>query len=130
MTNPALKILALISLIFLTACQEKSAPSEQLVSFKKEISPILQTHCLKCHNPQGEGYKASGLNMDSYQALMSGTKYGPIIDPGNAIGSTLVRVINAKTDPAIAMPHGGMHLLTEQDRTSIARWIDQGAKDN
>lgn len=117
-------------LALVAACQEKSATNEQSISYKNDISPILQTHCLKCHNPQGEGYKTSGLNMESYQTLMSGTKYGPIIDPGNSIGSTLVRVINAKTDPAIAMPHGGLHLLTDENRSKIATWIDQGAMDN
>lgn len=130
MKNPTLIIAMTFSLIFTVACQDKSASDKQSLSFRNDISPILQKHCLKCHNPQGEGYKVSGLNMESYQTLMSGTKYGPIIEPGNAVGSTLVRVINAKTDPAIAMPHGEMHLLTEQDRTRIANWINQGAMDN
>lgn len=117
------------SLLLLTGCQEPTEP-QQIISYSKEVSPILQTHCLKCHNKEGEGYKASGLEMETYAALMAGTKYGPIIVPGNSIGSTLVRVINAKTDPSIAMPHGGMQLLTEHDRKIIADWIDQGAKDN
>lgn len=130
MKNPTLLAAMTFSLIFAVACQDKSADDKQSLSFRNDISPILQTHCLKCHNPQGEGYKVSGLNMESYQTLMSGTKYGPIIEPGNAVGSTLVRVINAKTDPAIAMPHGEMQLLTEQDRTRITNWINQGAMDN
>lgn len=130
MKIPALITTTIIALFFIIACEEKSATDEKAISYKHDISPILQTHCLKCHNPQGEGYKTSGLNMESYQTLMSGTKFGPIIEPGNAVGSTLVRVINAKTDPAIAMPHGGMHLLSEQERTRIANWINQGAMDN
>ena len=118
-----------ISLLPLLGCQESTEP-QQAVSYSQQVSPILQSHCLKCHNKEGEGYKVSGLNMETYASLMAGTKFGPIIDPGNSVGSTLVRVINAKTDPSIAMPHGGMQLLSEIDRKTIADWIDQGANDN
>lgn len=103
---------------------------EKSVSYKNDIAPILQANCLKCHNQQGEGFKKSGLNMETYASLMAGTKFGPVIEPGNSVGSTLVRVINAKTDPAIAMPHGGMQLIPEEDRKKITHWIDQGALNN
>lgn len=113
----------------LTSC-ENSTSSVPAVSFAGEVYPILQTHCLKCHNPEGDGYKASGLNMESHTSLMVGTKFGPVIVPGNSLSSTLVRVINGKADPSITMPHGGLQLLKEPEVKAIADWIDQGAKDN
>jgi uncharacterized membrane protein len=119
---------ALISLL-ITGC-ENSTTSANSISFARDVSPILQFHCLKCHNPEGDGYKASGLNMESYSSLMVGTKFGPVIEPGNSLSSTLVRVINGKADPAITMPHGGLQLLKEQEVKTIADWIDQGAKNN
>lgn len=61
---------------------------------------------------------------------MAGTKFGPIINPGNSLTSTLVILINGKADPAISMPHGSLHMLTEPERDTVALWIDQGAKDN
>ena len=121
-------VLTLVSLIE-TGCSNSSSPSDQ-ISYTKLVAPILHTHCLKCHNPEGDGYKVSGLNMESYAALMAGTKYGPVIVPGNSISSTLVRVINGKTDPAITMPHGGLQLLKKEEVSTITYWIDQGAKDN
>ena len=120
--------LALImSCTFLTAC-EKQPQDNGNISYTNQVAPILKNHCLKCHTNGGPGQEASGLNMDSYATLMAGTKFGPIIIPGDSVNSTLVRLINAKTDPAIAMPHGEMHLLTEKDRSTIATWIDQGAR--
>lgn len=119
----------LLLVVLLTACQDKTGSSEP-VSYAKQVTPILQTHCLKCHNKQGEGYKASGLSMETYSDLMAGTKFGPVIVPGNSISSTLVRVISGKADPAITMPHGGMQLMKNHEIKTIENWIDQGAKDN
>ena len=120
---------AAFTCLLLTGCENSSPPPES-VSFARDVSPILQTHCLKCHNLEGDGYKVSGLNMESYGTLMAGTKFGPVIVPGNSISSTLIRVINGKADPAITMPHGGLQLIKEQEVKKIAHWIDQGAKDN
>ena len=116
-------------LLLLTSCEEPSK-AVPLISYTQDVSPILQTHCLKCHNKNGEGYLKSGLNMESYASLMAGTKFGPIINPGNSLTSTLVILINGKADPAISMPHGSLHMLTEPEQDTVALWIDQGAKDN
>jgi len=125
---PYTTFILLLVLLF-TACDDKTSTSNS-VSYKTQVSPILQTHCLKCHNSNGEGYKASGLNMETYAGLMTGTKFGPVIVPGNSISSTLVRVISGKADPAITMPHGGMTIMKDQEIKTIEQWIDQGAKDN
>lgn len=119
----------LLLTLLLINCGEKTGSSDP-ISYSKQVAPILQTHCLKCHNSTGEGFKASGLNMESYAGLMAGTKFGPVIVPGNALSSTLVRLISGKADPAITMPHGEMHLMKDQEIKIIEHWIDQGAKDN
>jgi uncharacterized membrane protein len=120
---------AVATLLLLTSCKEPSR-AVPLVSYARDIKPVLSTHCLKCHNQQGEGYNKSGLNMESYTTLMAGTKYGPIIVPGNSLTSTLVILINGKADPTISMPHGSLQLLTEKNRKTIELWIDQGAIKN
>jgi len=129
MAPAKLKFTTAFFILLLTGCD--SAPqSIESVSYKGNVAPILQNHCLKCHNPEGDGYKSSGLNMETYASLMKGTKFGPVIVPGNSVSSTLVRLVNGKADPAITMPHGGMQLLQEQEIKTISSWIDQGAKDN
>jgi hypothetical protein len=35
------------------------------VSFKSDVDPILKARCLSCHSPGGEGYAASGFNVES-----------------------------------------------------------------
>src|SRR5664279_3057347 len=53
-------------------------------SFKEDVLPIFQVYCVACHHaPDGEGYTASGLDLTCYQGVMTGTKYGTMIVPGD-----------------------------------------------
>jgi hypothetical protein len=100
------------------------------VSFKKDVQPLLQASCLECHSKEGKGTQKSGLLLDSYEHLMQGTKYGPIVDPGQAVNSVLIQVVEGKQiDPSIAMPHGG-HRMSEASIKVLRDWVNQGAKNN
>jgi hypothetical protein len=126
-TKPA-GLISLALLGILTGCGE---PQEPVMSFASDIQPILENNCLKCHISGGQGEQASGLNMTSYEALMKGTRFGPIIEPGSSISSTLVRMIEGHTDKSIQMPHGkDSKPLDPADIAKIKKWIDQGAKNN
>jgi hypothetical protein len=103
--------------------------SNQEVSFHSDIQPILKSHCVECHSKGGIGFKKSGFRADSYQHVMQGTKYGPVIVPGSSTSSTLYRLIAGKTDPSIRMPYH-RDPLPEEKVELIATWIDQGAKNN
>ena len=116
-----------IIILFLTSCGDTATDQ---ISFSKQVMPILATHCLSCHTSEGEGFKKSGLNMENHELLMKGTKFGPVIVPGNAVSSSLVILIDGKADPTIKMPHGSLQMIPEQDRTTIKKWIQQGAKNN
>ncbi len=102
---------------------------EQEVSFKKDIKPILQERCVPCHKPGGAGYVASGLSMESYDNLMKGTKFGPVIIPGYSFSSTLQILVEHKADSSINMPKQLPRLPQEQVEL-IGKWINQGAKNN
>ena len=99
------------------------------VSFRLDVLPILQNHCVKCHNPNGPGYKVSGLDLRSYESMMRGTKHGKIIIPGNPFTSNLMVLIEGRADPSIRMPHNERPLLKQQIEI-LSDWIKQGAKDN
>jgi len=47
--------------------------------------------------------------------------------PGSSVSSTLYRLVSGKADPSIRMPHG-QAALSDTDVSTIATWIDQGAK--
>jgi hypothetical protein len=107
----------------LAACSQKE------VSFSRDVQPILNENCRECHTPGGAGFQASGLDVTSYQALMKGGKYGPLVIPGDAFTSTLNMLVEGRADPSLQMPHNRKK-LSDQDIQILKDWVDQGAKNN
>ena len=111
---------------------------EKPVSFEKDIQPILKQNCLQCHDGKGEGSTASGFSVQSYDSVMKGTKFGPVVVPGSAVASTLYRIVTRDVDPSIQMPpqheeslaEGRGRPLNDSEIRNIELWIDQGAKNN
>jgi len=100
------------------------------VSFREDVLPVFVGRCISCHSaPNGEGYLASGLDLTSYRGVMAGTRYGPMVIPGDPDNSNLMRLLDWKASAALRMPHGRKQ-LSSCDRTAIRDWIRQGAKDN
>ena len=112
----------LVPLGLMAACSR--APS-----FQADVYPIFQKNCRACHYADGKGYEASGFSVASYETIMKGTKFGPVIVPGSSIDSSLMRLIDHQADPAIRMPHN-MEKLPEDKIDVIRRWIDAGAKND
>lgn len=114
------------------------AGCEKPVSYSKDIRPILVANCLQCHDGKGEGSTASGFSVESYDSLIRGTKFGPVVVPGSAISSTLYLIVTDKVDPKIQMPprhqeslaQGRGKSLHEVQVKNIELWIDQGARNN
>lgn len=119
-----------LALFSLPALAEKPAHVEKEISFKTDIRPVLDDYCMSCHVPGGKGFEKSGLDMRSYQSLMKGTKFGPIIKPGNSYDSTLIVLVEGRADPSISMPYGVKGSLSKDKIALLRKWIDQGAKNN
>ncbi len=111
-------------LLVMLACSEQS-----VVSFSQDVKPILDKNCIACHRSGGEGEIASGLNMSSYEGLMKGTKFGPMVIAGDVEGSNLLVLIEGRADPSIRMPHGKKP-ISKADIQTIRLWIEQGARNN
>ena len=103
---------------------------EPAVSFSQDVQPIINQHCIQCHQEGGMGEVASGLNMASYEGLMKGTDAGPMIIVGDIEGSNILVLMEGRADPSIRMPHGKNAPVPKQDIQTIKLWIGQGAKNN
>ena len=100
------------------------------MSFKDDVLPIFKLYCTSCHTPpDGVGFKASGLDLTSYKGVMAGTKYGPMIVPGEPQNSNLMWLLDWRGSPQMRMPHDKKQ-LPNGERDTIRTWIGQGAKDN
>lgn len=97
------------------------AAAPPVVSYSREVAPILALHCNSCHG------EAGGLSTRSYADLMRGGNLGKVIAPGDPDGSLLVHFIEGKRGAEHRMPLGGAPLSADQVST-IRRWITEGAK--
>lgn len=97
------------------------------VSFKEDVTPIIQIRCLECHKPGGDGVTQSGLDMSTYEGIMQGTKHGPIVVPGNSLVSNLNVLVEGRA--GIRMPHN-RRPLSECEVKLFRDWVNQGAKNN
>ena len=104
--------------------------SWQPISFSQEVKPILELNCIRCHTAGAEGQKASGFSMETYDDLMRGTNYGPMVIAGDSESSNIITLMEGRADPSISMPHGEQKAVSKADIEKIRLWIDQGAKNN
>src|SRR5262249_14209521 len=96
------------------------AAADKPVSFSKDIQPVLQNNCLKCH---GSAIQLSKLDLRTRETALKGGEKGPSIVPGNAEQSKLYRLVAGLEKPA--MPMDGK--LTAAQISIIKDWINQGA---
>lgn len=106
-----------------------SPASAQEVSFSEDVLPVFNFRCTECHQPSGDGYEVSGLDLTNYEGVMTGTKFGPMIIPGNWQESNLLAVIEHRTDREIWMPHNRKP-LSKCEILLLRFWVLQGAQDN
>ncbi len=97
--------------------------AEGKVDFAKDIQPILQQNCVKCH---GADKQKGKLRLDSRAAALKGGKDGPALVAGDAAKSDLIRRVSLpKTDDDV-MPSEGDPLSKAQIEL-LKEWINQGA---
>lgn len=87
-----------------------------------EVSRILSAHCVVCH--QGEAAPL-GLRLDSHASVLRGSSRGPVVRPGDARGSELMRRVRGESQPR--MPLTGPPWLTDAQIATLEQWIAAGA---
>ena len=89
--------------------------------FDKQVAPILEEHCLRCH--QGKEPKGA-LSLETVQKARQGGESGELFVPGDPDSSLILDYI---TGDQPEMPKNADPLSTEQIE-SIRQWIAAGAK--
>lgn len=105
----------------------ESAGRANQISYKEDVQPIMQYRCLECHRAGGPGVAYSGLNLETYEGLLKGTNFGPVVVPGNAMVSNLNVLVEGRA--GIRMPHNRKR-LTPCETKILRDWVNQGAKNN
>jgi hypothetical protein len=86
-------------------------------TYESYVGPLVTTKCGACH---GE-LATAGLNVLTYEGLITGSSNGPVIVPGNSADSVLFQVQST-----------GKHFanFTAEELNIIQQWIDAGAPEN
>ena len=105
----------------------KACAQRAPMSYSEDVVPILKGYCVSCHSPGGQGLEASGLDLTSYDGLMKGTKFGPMVIPGKPDSSNIIVLIDGKAK--MRMPFGHK-ALPSCLRDIVYGWIFEGAKNN
>lgn len=123
-----------LSTLALLALLAAGVSSEEKVDFVKEVKPVLEAACVKCHNPK----EAKGrYRLDNKAAAFRGgevaTKTKQVaVTPGKPDASLLIAFIEAtQKDPAkkvVPMPPGKeSRKLSDEEKKLLRAWIQQGA---
>ncbi|MBE2287410.1 MAG: PSD1 domain-containing protein [Prosthecobacter sp.] len=96
-------------------------PPEQIEFFEKNIRPVLAERCHECH---GADKHQNGLRLDSRAAVLRGSDYGKVVEPGNPSASKLIKAITHAAGVE-AMPKKGDKLSAPQI-AAFEKWISLG----
>ena len=95
------------------------------VDFEKDIKPIFEERCAKCH---GEEKQKSEFRLDIRDSILKGGDLGePGAVPGHPEKSTIYKLITLDEDHDDIMPPKG-DPLTKKQIDLIAEWIKEGVK--
>ena len=115
--------LAASAAFLLTALSTGALRAEEQVDFEKQIKPILERACVKCHGPEKtEG----GYALHTRELMIQGGDSGEALVPGSAEDSHLFYRITLPHDDPTIMPAEG-DPLKEEEVELIRKWIDAEA---
>lgn len=98
------------------------------VDFRKDIQPLFERSCLKCHS----GKKSKGgFKLTTRALLMEGGQSGlASIEPGNGAGSAMVRYVSDQVEDLEMPPlnrRDAYPAFNPEEVEMLTRWIDEGA---
>ena len=96
-------------------------PLPETVFFSIDIRPLFEASCIQCHGGAG------GLDLESYEGVITGGNTGAVVDPGVPENSLLVHRLDGSVPPVMPLDAPP---FPQPDIDRIAQWILEGAKDN
>jgi hypothetical protein len=100
------------------------APATNAIVFERDIQPIFEKSCLRCHGPEKP---KSRFRLDNRESALKGGEQGVAIIPGKSAESPLVHYV-AGLAPEMEMPPKGKGDPLRSEQVALLRaWIDQGA---
>ncbi len=98
------------------------------IDFNAQVRPLLSDRCFRCHGPDEQARKAK-LRLDLREPALGKTRSGqPIVKPGDADASELIRrIVTGDPDDLMPPPDSGL-ALSAAERDLLRRWVLEGAE--
>src|SRR3954463_12143913 len=101
------------------------------VDFDKEIRPILETNCVRCHNPKGTDFEEGRTDVD-LSTKTSAFEVVSTIVPGKPEKSKLYTTTTLPDEAKKVMPPrnkvtNALDRLSKAETDLIKKWIEEGA---
>ena len=107
-------------------------PASAAVDFDKDVKPILELNCVRCHNPKGTEFEKGDTDLDLSTHEAATADAGTIV-AGNPEKSKLYKTTVLGDDAKKLMPPknkvtGMLERLTKEETETLKTWIAEGAK--
>ncbi len=101
-----------------------AAMAQDKVDFAKDVQPLLERSCVKCHNSK----KSKGeLNLETKEGTMAGGENGKAVVAGKPADSKMYTSATLPEEDDDAMPPKGKgQRLTAEEAGKIKKWIEEG----
>ena len=99
-------------------------PATNRIDFGRDIQPIFEASCFKCHGPEKP---KSHFRLDNRAAALKGGENGVDILPGQSAKSPLIHYVARLVEEMEMPPKGKGDPLTPEQIARLRAWIDQGA---
>jgi formylglycine-generating enzyme required for sulfatase activity len=118
--------------LLLAALACPTVASIHAVDFEKDVKPILETNCVRCHNPKGTDFEKgdTDLNLSTKEgAFEAKSTIVPGIPEKSKLYTTTVLADDAKKlMPPRNKATNAMERITKEETEILKTWITEGAK--
>jgi len=105
--------------LLVTFCAATTRAADAPIDFSRDVAPIFQAHCVRCHHAAHKSGDLSLATADDLRTL-------DYVVPGKPMESHLLDVVSASAGKSPQMPKEGSP-LTDAQREVLRRWIAAGA---
>ena len=99
----------------------RPAADAGVAMYEKDVRPLLQAHCLKCHGQDPKKVRG-GLNLTTRKAALAGGDTGPVFDLKNPRASLFLKALHFSD--GLEMPPSGK--LPAKDIATFEKWVAAG----
>jgi len=124
--NRAGKLLAGMIGLGLGLLAARGASPAGKVDFSKDVLPILSDKCFHCHGPDDSGRKAK-LRLDTQEGAFRVKDGVANIVKGKPEQSEIIVRVLSKDEDELMPPPSSHRTLTEEQKQTLKRWVEQGA---